>query len=737
MRANNGFSPSGMHPLRNRPLHAVSRTLGTALVLSFLLSGTGLGQENPMQYQRWHVFDINRVSTLFNNTGLLSDGNQQQRALARKPAFEFPTGSGFHYGTSVGVIVGAPADQLPGAVGGNNPDLLPYLDATIDEGSAAFWAEEHFAPYPELAGVGRAPLSTDASSWPNWPALYPESQQPILVGSEGWPGFGQGGERLADQESFSVSYGWKGTDAPLGEVPRGARWLRTQLVNRGLAWQGTLYENFIVFSYVLRNTGTDPIKDVRMGIHADLGFLPIASVPGYGDDDRHFYDPQLQLAYGWDDNNYEESPITGAGISGEEIAWGGVIALRMPGPSRKVETYDAFHFWVDATTPKGNGASQDKYYFYNLVNLDDPQDSDRDGIDDDFDGDGIPDAVNGGPGYYLASGADGVQTLGSGPFTLAPGATDTLIFAVVFGPNRDALFSNARRALNLYETGWKVVKAPDAPLLEGVPGDGRVSLFWNRQSESVPDFEGYKIYRSIDDGRSWGSRTFTDFSGGVHYLPLAQFDLDNDVEGHYRTLPEYAWFDLGDNSGLARQVIVDAPLAARLKFFNVGDTLRTFVDDDVINGQRYRYYVAAFDSGNVIVGPLENTPVTAESQIPLPNNTIEIMPHAAGPMPPVSEADLEPVRVVPNPYIIANALERGSGRVIQFTRVPDQCTIRIFNAAGEPIRTIEHEGAGLAPSIARWDLLNENKQLVAPGLYFFVLETPSGASQRGKFIIVH
>ena len=692
---------------------------------------------NPMQFQRWNTFNVNRVSTQFSNTGLLADGNEQNRALARKPAFEFPIGSQFNYGTSVGVVFGAPAAQDPGAVRGSNPDQLPYLDATLDEGSAAFWADEHFAPYAETAGVERAPMSTDPASWPTWPGTYPETSVPLLVGSEGWPGFGDGGERIADQESFSVAYAWQGPDNynPDGSLPRGARWLPLQIVTRGLAWEGTLYENFLLFSYDVRNLGTAPIRDLRAGIHADLGFLPIATAPSFADADRHYYDPALQLAYGWDDNSFEESPVTGAGVSGDDIAWGGVMVLEMPGPDPTVATYDAFHFWIAATTPAGNGAGPDLYYFYNLVNENDPHDSNNDGIDDDFDGDGVPDAENGGPGYYLGEGGDGLQTLGSHPFTLDPGATERVVFAVVFGATREALFTNARRAKQLYESGYQVVRAPEAPVVEAIAENGRVELYWDLRAEDDELFEGYKIYRSPDDGQTYGTRTFTDFAGGLHFVPLAQFDLANGISGNYRALPEFAWFDLGDDTGLPRTVVVDAALAGRLGGrFAVGDTLRTYVDNEAVNGQRYRYYVAAYDSDNGITGPLENTPVAAADQLAAPNNTVEVVPQATL----TGEPEGDRVRVVPNPYVVANAFERSGSRQLQFTRVPEQCTIRILNAAGETVRVIEHTGEGtLAPNIATWDLLNDNRQLAAPGLYLFLLNAPDGTAASGKFIIVH
>lgn len=696
---------------------------------SFILVQSGLiiAQPDPMIYQRWNIMDINRVRTQFNNTGLLCDGNEQNIPLARPPAFEYPNGSGISYGTCVGVVLGAPAAQDTGAVGGTNASRLEYLDATMDEGPAAFWDEEHFAPYPEVVGGAKAPLSTDKSTWPTagpnsgWPANIPGTNQPLLVGSEGWPGIGPGGERIADQETYSVMYGWRGTD----EGTSDRRWLRTTMEMRGLAWTGELYQDFIVWIFVIRNTGTTPIQDLRAGIHSDFSYLPIFSSPNVsGDDDRHYYDPQLQFAFGTDDNGYELNPAGGT-MGTADIAWSGTMALRMPGPSKKVKTYDAFHFWMEATTPAGNGASKELYYRFNLANRNDPQDSDKDGIDDDFNQNGVPDANEGGPGYYLGLGADGLQTLGSEPFSLAPGQSDTLIFATVFGMSRAQLIKNARVVKTLFESNWQVVKAPPAPQVEIIPSNGRNVIYWSMNAEKETKFEGYKIYRSEDNGVSWGSETFKDFGGAVRYLPLQQFDKEDSIRGNYRSLPEYAWYNLGEDTGLPPIKVIDND---SLKFFKPGDSVRIFVDDQVTNGLKYRYYVAAYDTGNGIIGPLENT---AASNPGLGTNTIEVVPHA-----PAAISNINEVRVVPNPYTVANGWEQGKEHQLQFTHLPQTATIRIFNTAGELVRTLEHNSSSaVAPSIAIWDLMNESRQLVAAGLYFYYIESPQGSAQ-GKFIVI-
>ncbi len=694
-----------------------------------IVSSALFAQQNPMNYQRWNIFNVNKVRTEFNNTGLLCNGNEQSTALAREPSFEYPAGSGISWGTAVGVLVGAPIAQDSGAVGGwPNPKdkFTAFCDATLDEGPAAFWDEEHFYPYPQFVNGDKALMSNDKSTWPQqWPTNYPVLNDEIKYDPEtGWPGFGPDGKQLADQEMFSVVEAWGGTDQLTSTDPH-PTFLKTQMIIRGMAWEGTLYEDFIVWVYIIRNIGTAPIKDMRAAIHADFSFIP-QFYPGIGyDDDRHYYDPKLQLAYGTDDNGYEESPQGGT-IPPDKIAWAGVVALQMPGPTKKVATYDAFHFWMGATTPAGNGARADWYFDYNIRNINDPEDSDKDGIDDDFDHNGVPDALEGGQGYYIGLGADGLQTLGSGPFTLNPGESDTLIFATVFGTSEKDIKVNAQRALTLFANNWKVTQAPKAPVVEVFPGDRRIKLVWGTESEKDPEFEGYKIYRSQDNGQTWGSKTFKDFDGGIHYVPLAQFDLEDGLKGNYRTLPQYAWFDLGsDNWTQLRQVVEEDTY----KYFKVGDTLNVFYDTDVINGVNYRYYVAAYDSGNGIIGPLENS---YSNNPQVMNNTVEVIPQA-----PVAEDNLDKVRVVPNPYKVSEIWESGlSDHQIQFTHMPAEATLRIFNSSGELIRTIYHTADNsLAPSIATWDIRNSYNQLVAPGVYFYSISSPVG-SKTGKFFII-
>jgi hypothetical protein len=727
-----------------------NRQINPIIFFFFLMIfvGSTIAQFNPMDNKRWNTININRVATTFNNTGMLCDGNNQNANLARPPSFEFPQGSGKQYGTCVGVVVGAPFGQHPNVVGGINPESQSYLDGTMDEGPADFWNEEHFAPYPEFVNLTVASVSNDTASWPlSWPEALPNYyfidindqigvETPILPTVEikydsttGWPGFGPNGEQLSDQEAFSVMYGWGGTDQ-IGSGNAQTRWLRTQMVMRSMAWKGSLYENFIVWIYIVRNITDQPIVDMGMGIHADLSHLA-SFIPGIGyDADRHYYDSELQLAYSWDDDGFEESPVGGV-LGPEEIGWGGVVVLQMPGPSGKVEAYDASHFWEGQTSAKGSGGDLEMYYRWNLLNLEDPHDSDGDGIDDDFDGNGVPDEIEGGQGYYIGSGADGLQIISSGKFTLEPGEMDTLIFATVFGTSEKDLKTNASRAINLYGSNWEIVDAPPAPVVEAFPDDREITLVWGTDSEEDIQFEGYKVYRSLDQGQTWGSENFTDFEGGIHYVPQVQYDLENGITGFYQTLPEYAWYYLGEDAWVEFRSVVEADtvkgiqINGKLTHFKEGDTVNVYVDRDVVNGLAYWYYVASYDSGNGIIGPLENTAASDPSQI---NNAVVLTAYA-----PRAETNLDNVRVVPNPYLVSEIWEAGyKEHSIQFVGLPYEAKIRIFNAGGDLVKTLDHRDES---GIGSWDLKNEFSQLVAPGVYFYHIQSNIG-EKTGKFIVI-
>ena len=105
---------------------------------------------------------------------------------------------------------------------------------------------------------------------------------------------------------------------------------------------------------------------------------------------------------------------------------------------------------------------------------------------------------------------------------------------------------------------------------------------------------------------------------------------------------------------------------------------------------------------------------------------------------------LNKIKVVPNPYVVTNVYEqplpsgiRGRGeRVVYFTHLPPNCTIRIYTSAGDEVRTLEHSG-NLNNGTVQWDLRTSENLEVAYGVYFYVVQVDNtGDKKIGKIAII-
>ena len=98
------------------------------------------------------------------------------------------------------------------------------------------------------------------------------------------------------------------------------------------------------------------------------------------------------------------------------------------------------------------------------------------------------------------------------------------------------------------------------------------------------------------------------------------------------------------------------------------------------------------------------------------------------------------VYVVPNPLVVTSGLSGSdtSGDIsdrIQFMGLTSSCTIRVFSYTGQLIQTIEHDEASYGDP---WYQLTTNNQIIASGVYYFVVEDhATGDIASGKFIVIH
>lgn len=100
----------------------------------------------------------------------------------------------------------------------------------------------------------------------------------------------------------------------------------------------------------------------------------------------------------------------------------------------------------------------------------------------------------------------------------------------------------------------------------------------------------------------------------------------------------------------------------------------------------------------------------------------------------VAKANLERIRAVPNPYYARSTYELNQiNRKLRFVNMPEQCTVRIFNLAGQLVRTLQKTDA--TTSILEWDLETANALPVGSGVYIFHVDVPGVGAYTGRVVV--
>jgi hypothetical protein len=138
---------------------------------------------------------------------------------------------------------------------------------------------------------------------------------------------------------------------------------------------------------------------------------------------------------------------------------------------------------------------------------------------------------------------------------------------------------------------------------------------------------------------------------------------------------------------------------------------------------------AVIDSGDVLeflwANPSDNNDVFTFRTTSAVQNNI-----------PLAKSKLEDIRVVPNPYYAFSVYEANQfDRQVRFLGVPDNFTIRIFNIAGDKVRTLSSRDKSPGESWMVWNLQTDEGSPVAGGVYIWYLEAPGIGSKYGKMAV--
>jgi hypothetical protein len=105
--------------------------------------------------------------------------------------------------------------------------------------------------------------------------------------------------------------------------------------------------------------------------------------------------------------------------------------------------------------------------------------------------------------------------------------------------------------------------------------------------------------------------------------------------------------------------------------------------------------------------------------------------------------DMKQIKVVPNPYIVTNTMEPyianqnfNQQRVLLFTHIPAQSTIKLFTSSGVFIRQINVDNAPDNGNY-KWDMLTKEGLEIAAGIYVYHIKSNvTGKEKLGKFAII-
>lgn len=545
------------------------------------------------------------------------------------------------------------------------------------------------------------------------PDSWPRSWYNPTLGKYVWPGYLAQDATNADLEVF-----WAMDDRDNSEFPywpfindSTRRGLGVQVDGRALQWSNALAENTIFFVYTIANVSDKDLDSVYFGMYGDPdigGGLPADPGDEVRDDLGFFVNPHdysvpvyaRSMIYLWDND--------GKGHLGLPVGYLGCKYLESPGNAENNFDDDGDGM-VDERQDDGIDNDKDWNPLTDDVGID--------GIPNtgDFgEGDGIPTAGRrlpdgsldplypGEPNFELTdldesdqigltsfnswtwstdkvandesmwfriqagnfseihNLEDIVFIYGSGPIVLSKGEIKRFSIALLLGENLDDLLTTAETVQRIYNANYRFFRPPLKPNVVAVPGDRKVTLYWDTKAEESidpitgKDFEGYVIYRSTDPTFN-DIQTITDGKGAKFlYEPLkdiygneCKWDVAfrdepfTDLNGNLKYDVGEPYVDMNGNGQWDKNApdywksYHPVPYQGRGVHYFLGNNrglVHSYVDsNNVINGQTYYYAVVAYDHGDSLgIPPTETTkkitidPITNKLQFDV--NTVMVIP---------------------------------------------------------------------------------------------------------------
>lgn len=394
----------------------------------------------------------------------------------------------------------------------------------------------------------------------------------------------------------------------------------------------------------------------------------------------------------------------------------------------------------------------------------------------------------GGVGYTRNYNFTESVSQGTGPYSLAPGESMTIVLVAGAGYRFEGLDGAAEAAQWAWERGWDIrgdLPVPAAPdvSVESTPNQSTRIRWTDVQGVGGASVDGYKVWRASQYRRT----DYTDRGMRVMDQYHRQHEVGADIENFKDPVNPYfspgADFFSGDIQGSYQPAEWgDYELIAKIPASELGSVEDAtngydyaFEDEDAITGFTYWYYVSAYNEGDftgpqgdVPVGHIESSNMNrngrnaidagpgeiglaaqwggtypfSENSPDYPEPNTERASNFGIPFtltPPVSPDDqvAQNITVTPNPYKITalnDVRNDPSSHNINFLNLPEDYTLTILDVTGQIVFQTTVEGA--VNGQYTWNMFSKDGIEVASGLYIYHVEYGNGRVATGHFAIL-
>jgi hypothetical protein len=541
------------------------------------------------------IHDFGNIATTVDNFGLVGYWDYYGY-----PSGEWPRGSGHNYLAEVNYWMGAVNDEGDTLVATTWDDFqaIPAIGTSLGYSIMLSTDTSRYFSYDPTDTVG-AGIGNPAKGWRVWNSEESnwdyDSNYSSLDST-----FYAGGPVSGQQSQYRFD-----------DAASGHSLLGLQCTHTVLQWNYCYNKDFMFVILEITNTSVEDYHNFAFGLYVDLD---VGGLSTGRNDDLVGSDSAENLAWIYDRDARDEDWGTETGVMGTKY-------LETPGgvgmTAMRSGDWDSL--------PKLDGGQ------YDLIN------SER------FD-----ESLGPCDQYYIQC------TRG---ITLEAGQTVRVVYALIAGKDEADFRGNAAMAQQLYDNNFVGPEPPTMPTLTAAPGDEKTYLYWNDAAQNgvdpltgVNDFVGYKLYRSEDQGKTWGTPItdqdeYTSECMDIDYKPLATYTVPSPND----------------------------PIP------------RVFIDSNLTNGVEYWYCLVAYDYGDIANGV--DVLVSGFGSPASSRNTVSVKPRtdpagqykAAGTVEHVYTGDAEPSAGACYPTVFDQSQVLGADYEVVFEDTPEQTYWHLIN----------------------------------------------------------